>query len=189
MTTKKPPRYQEGDVFGVPVGAMGHCPLLIIRKSAVGREGHKLLFVWVFEPQALDKLLMVPPVSPLTLRPHAITLTSVGDAPIVSGRWPRLGTLTGFSRDVWPLPPLSRHTPGTSTAYLDILDPRDLATFVEVSPLPIEDVSRFPHNEVQGSLFLEARASKILRGERPRPQYDFDRFLPPFTTREVPRKD
>jgi hypothetical protein len=173
--TKRPPTYQEGDVFSVWRREGERCPLVVCRRSSKGREGYKLLYVWAFEPGATETLLSIAALEPSILYPRVLLLGCTGDIAIMSGRWTRLGRVAGFTRRAWPMPPETRIPGGSNEAYLDWRD-QDTFERLGATPIAMDDVPHYPEGGVMDPGALEGMLHYYLAHMWARPRYDFSRF-------------
>lgn len=118
----KPPRIisDNGDLFIVARGDRRIALGLIARG---GKKACKLgyFFRIALYEDAKDK-------ANLTLEPQqAIWVGMFGDLHILRGKWPIVGKLKSFSREVWPMPVFAYHHAGFNIDYIRTYDEDNIA--------------------------------------------------------------
>lgn len=127
-------KYGEGDVVTIPLPSGGLAVGLVARK---GPDGDLLMYF--FGP----RLDCAPEVIPERVVAHnACAVWRTSDGGIVEGRWERVGTLSGFQRKHWPMPPYTR--------TCDITNRKSIVHFREDDPFEVESERLATDEEVEG---------------------------------------
>ncbi len=94
----------EGQVWAIPVGRFGFCPAVVARSADPSDPvGFSLIYVW---PTPTDELSN--PDDLPTLRDWGTAWVGlVARRPFSTKRWTLVGSIGGFDRDEWPMPPWS----------------------------------------------------------------------------------
>ena len=143
----------EGCLFGVPLGG---------GKYGVGlaaRIGDRGMTLGYFSGQLFDGL---PSTAEASFLPHsAIWIALFGDLEIMNGRWPVLGKVAGWDREVWPLPDFGR-TADLSGRHFRVSYMGDIKSRPMEIPSSMDDIAGLPEAGTAGAGFVENRLRRLL---------------------------
>ena len=148
-------RYQEGDVFVVPLLQSGFAPGVIARA-----DGRGVLLAYFFG-RRFERVPTISDVGELSALDHVL-VKRCGDLGLVRGDWPIIGALAEWRREQWPIPAFVRHDLLTDE-YMRVEYPDDDPNGQprEV-PISREQFEGLPEDGMAGSQFVEARLSRLV---------------------------
>jgi hypothetical protein len=149
---KKKINYEQGTCFFVPLRDGTFARGLVARYDGDGR-----LFAYFFGPK-----LQEPTNGFENLLPQNAVLSGLcGDLGLVDEEWPMAGTLKGWERSDWPLPPFYREDEDANRAWLTYYD-EDTLDFIREEPIEPQQHSAYPYDRVMGYGSVEIRLTKLL---------------------------
>lgn len=147
---RTPPR--EGTVFLVPLRDSDYAIGVLARFSG---EGH--CFGYFFGPRVKNAgQVDIDRLSP----EEAILKGKFGDLELLRGGWPIVGTIFGWNRNHWKIPPLSRVDEVSGKAWLSTYD--DMFNCVEEIEINPSEAAGFPYDRMMGAGSVEIRLTKLL---------------------------
>ncbi len=153
----KTPKGKPGDIYLVPLGDEQFAVIVLARIAKRRRWGSSIVLCYLFEEVEPRDL----PANP-TLDPKKATdVVKVADAELCSGRWPRVGSVQGFTFEGWPNPEFARvplwspHRNESPSCFLSLYDQDDLAKLVSERQVPAEELHAHPAEGLYGSGALE----------------------------------
>ena len=148
-------KYPEGTVFAVPLGDGEFACGLVARANTNG-----VLAGYFFGPRRAN----APGLGDVAhVRPEdAVLIGRFGHLGLRGGEWPILGTLPGWQRELWSLPPFVRYEELSGRTFLVFysdLDPHQLLREIQVPAGPME---QGPKDGLMGAGFVELSLSALL---------------------------
>jgi Immunity protein 26 len=154
-------RYQEGDVFAVPLRDGGYGVGVVARASSKGPV------LGYFLGPRRDDVPELSEVEDLEAVDNVL-VQKFGDLGLIRGKWPLIGHLPGWRREQWPMPAFGRHEELTGrylrVEYADD-DPNSRPREVEISR---DEFEHLPEDGLAGFGFTEARLTRLLATSPPR---------------------
>lgn len=161
--------YGEGTLFHVSTNDGGRrVPALLARQHRKTMRGEKLMAIYCF--LGLPELACPLP-SHVLKREQNLCFVIVSDYALKEGKWPIVGMMPDFTREAWPMLPLSRLPPGSPHGYLDYLDEDNVARLAKEVQIARADAIHYYPDILHTPNTLEWRLSRVTTGEEIRREY------------------
>ena len=145
-------RYNEGDLFAVPLRTGGFAIGLVARKKDTGALGY------FFGP----RLENPPDLKEVDFKGWSPVLVGVfGDLGLVNGEWPILGSLEGWSESDWPVP-LFRKEDLVSGERYAVEYGDNFVIPIKAYRLPDSELDKLPRTGLSGSGSIEIQLTYLL---------------------------
>lgn len=146
-------KYEEGDVFAVPLEKDGYCLGVVARKP----KGGKVLLGYFFGP----RLIQIPKESeiPLFCPRDAVKVIKFGDLFLLKGKWPVISHIPNWNREVWPIPNFVRRESISKRAFLITFSEENLSQPALEEPCHFD--TNLETDSVWGAEFTELALNKV----------------------------
>jgi hypothetical protein len=148
--------YNEGTVFGVPLGNGGFGVGIVARTAPKRR----VFLGYLFGP----KRNKVPTLDEVrSLRPQdAVRIARIGDLSLMDRTWPVIGELDSWKRAEWPMPLFARIDEVSRRAWQVEYSDTDANAIESEAEMHYADAKRFGRDFVLGSGFAEITLTRLL---------------------------
>jgi hypothetical protein len=148
-------RYQEGDLFAVPLRDGGYGVGLAARAGGDG------VVAGYFFGQRFDEPPQPAELGGLT-RDEAVWVKSFGDLGLIEGAWPVLGQIPGWRRDEWPMPVFGRKDALTGRLLRVDYGDDDPNSSPRETAVSEEEFAQLAEDGLAGAGFVEKRLTRLL---------------------------
>ncbi|MFC4138502.1 MULTISPECIES: Imm26 family immunity protein [unclassified Microbacterium] len=146
--------YSEGDWYAVPIGEKSYGIGLVARLSGTGEVLSYFFGPRCDEVPTLDDVAGYDPSDAVLVGHH-------GDLSLLDSRWPILGKLPGWDRNLWPMPVFLRRETLSGRVFKVFYDADDPSRWI--GDARTSDDAEGPEDGLMGAGFVEARLSRLLK--------------------------
>ncbi|POZ60069.1 immunity 26/phosphotriesterase HocA family protein [Chromobacterium alticapitis] len=147
--------YCEGSVFAVPLRTGGYALGVVARISSDKSGG---LLGYFFGPKR-DSLPPADLISALKAD-DALKVLRFGDLSLLNNEWPILGSVAGWSKELWPMPFFVRRDDLSKKAWRVLYSDGNICEVVKESPEPFD--SKLERDAIFGSGAVELLLGRLL---------------------------
>jgi hypothetical protein len=149
-------KFQEGDVFAVPLDEGGYILGIIVRNNKIAPLGYFFKKVYPEVPDNCELDLS---------KDSLLTAVVFGVIGLARGEWPIIGRVEGFQRKDWPVPLFQKEMLDSVGSYAVEYSDDDFTNPVGVHRLPEEEVAKLPPVGLFGYQALISYVSMLLKEE------------------------